>query len=123
MATTSYLVVLFCATAGQNGNQLGSDEEEIVLIAWLVLDIAKNKVRKVIFCFLLSPINSLNNSTTFSKLALCVCERHTRRPSYANMRVSGIFICRISGATPVRMNHLSNHNHAQTGRDFSKDFK
>ncbi|GAB6030575.1 hypothetical protein CHUAL_007437 [Chamberlinius hualienensis] len=40
----SYLVALHTATAGLNGNQLGSDEEEVVLIAWLVLDIINNKV-------------------------------------------------------------------------------
>uniref|UniRef100_T1ILP7 RRM domain-containing protein n=1 Tax=Strigamia maritima TaxID=126957 RepID=T1ILP7_STRMM len=40
----AYLVVLYTVTAGQNGSQLGSDEEEIVLLVWLVLDLANNKV-------------------------------------------------------------------------------
>ena len=40
----SHLVVLFCATAGQNGENLGSDEEQIVLFVYLLYDVANNKV-------------------------------------------------------------------------------
>ena len=40
----SYLVVLFCATAGQNGEDLGADEEQIVLFVYLLYDVANNKV-------------------------------------------------------------------------------
>jgi len=43
-ATTSHLVCLFCVTAGQNGENLGSDEEQIVLFVYLLYDIANNKV-------------------------------------------------------------------------------
>ena len=42
----SHLVVLFCATAGQNGENLGSDEEQIVLFVYLLYDVANNKVRQ-----------------------------------------------------------------------------
>jgi len=46
MASTSpcHLVVLFTATAGQNGENLGSDEEQIVLFVYLLLDVTHNKV-------------------------------------------------------------------------------
>jgi len=44
MTTTSHLVCLFCVTAGQNGENLGSDEEQIVLFVYLLYDIANNKV-------------------------------------------------------------------------------
>jgi len=45
MTTTSHLVCLFCVTAGQNGENLGSDEEQIVLFVYLLYDVANNKVR------------------------------------------------------------------------------
>jgi len=44
MTTTSHLVCLFCVTAGQNGENLGSDEEQVVLFVYLLYDIANNKV-------------------------------------------------------------------------------
>ncbi|XP_074603955.1 uncharacterized protein LOC141857360 [Brevipalpus obovatus] len=39
-----YLVIVYVVTAGQHGDELGSDEEEIVLFAWLVLDVTERKV-------------------------------------------------------------------------------
>jgi len=45
MTAISHLVCLFCVTAGQNGENLGSDEEQIVLFVYLLYDIANNKVR------------------------------------------------------------------------------
>lgn len=39
-----YLVVVYVVTAGLHGDDLGSDEEEIVHFAWLVLDVQTNKV-------------------------------------------------------------------------------
>lgn len=44
MGTASHLVCLFCVTAGQNGENLGSDEEQIVLFVYLLYDVANNKV-------------------------------------------------------------------------------
>lgn len=45
MATTRYLVVVYVVTAGlHDGDDLGSDEEEIVLFTWLVIDITNCKV-------------------------------------------------------------------------------
>lgn len=54
MANSSYLVVLFCATAGKNGEELGVDEEQIVLFVYLLYDVPNNKVRgKLILSFYL----------------------------------------------------------------------
>lgn len=52
LTNSSYLVVLFCATAGKNGEELGVDEEQIVLFVYLLYDVPNNKVRKLIICTL-----------------------------------------------------------------------
>ncbi|XP_023221970.1 RNA-binding protein fusilli-like isoform X1 [Centruroides sculpturatus] len=39
-----HLVVVYVVTAGQHGDGLGCDEQEIVMITWLVVDITNNKV-------------------------------------------------------------------------------
>lgn len=39
-----YLVIFYCASAGQNGPDLGSDEEEIVLLVYWVIDLHSNQV-------------------------------------------------------------------------------
>ncbi len=44
MAAISHLVVVFCTTAGQNAENLGSDEEQIVSLVYQLYDIANNKV-------------------------------------------------------------------------------
>ncbi|XP_052230014.1 epithelial splicing regulatory protein 1-like isoform X1 [Dreissena polymorpha] len=44
MTNSSYLVVLFCATAGKNGDDLGVDEEQVVLFVYLLYDLPNNKV-------------------------------------------------------------------------------
>ena len=36
--------MLFCATSGLNGENLGCDEQEIVVMANLILDLTKLKV-------------------------------------------------------------------------------
>ena len=41
-----YLVTAHAVTAGQDGPLLGSDEEEVVLLIYLVLDVVNNKVRR-----------------------------------------------------------------------------
>ncbi len=43
-ATTKCLCMIFCATSGLNGENLGCDEQEIVVLANLILDINKLKV-------------------------------------------------------------------------------
>lgn len=44
MATTKYLVVVYVVTAGLHADDLGSDEEEIVLFVRVVIDISNCKV-------------------------------------------------------------------------------
>lgn len=40
-----YVCVLYLATAGLQGPAMGSDEEEIVLLIYVVIDVPQNKVR------------------------------------------------------------------------------
>lgn len=47
MGSRKYLVVLHVVSCGQNGSALGSDEQDILLLVYLVLDIFNNKVIKV----------------------------------------------------------------------------
>lgn len=49
MMETPYLCVLYVATAGQQGPGLGADEEEIVLLVYIVIDMGQNKVRWYFF--------------------------------------------------------------------------
>lgn len=44
MMGTTHLCVLYVATAGLQGNALGSDEEEIVLLIYVIIDMTVNKV-------------------------------------------------------------------------------
>ncbi|KAM4602807.1 epithelial splicing regulatory protein 2 [Polymixia lowei] len=44
------LVVFFGATAGANGGKLGSDEREIILLVWQIVDLHEKKVGKVHRC-------------------------------------------------------------------------
>jgi epithelial splicing regulatory protein 1/2 len=45
MMEAPYLCVLYVATAGQQGSGLGADEEEIVLLAYIIIDMGQNKVK------------------------------------------------------------------------------
>ncbi|XP_006003504.1 epithelial splicing regulatory protein 1 isoform X3 [Latimeria chalumnae] len=47
-APLNYLVVLFGATAGANGNKLGSDEKELILLVWQVVDLASKKFNEAV---------------------------------------------------------------------------
>lgn len=40
----AHLVALYVATAGLQGNALGSDEEEITLLVYVLIDVLQNKV-------------------------------------------------------------------------------
>lgn len=42
----THLVALYVATAGLQGNALGSDEEEIILLVYVLIDALQNKVGK-----------------------------------------------------------------------------
>ena len=44
MQPPPYLVSLFTVTAGQNGENLGSDEEQVVFFVYLLYDVPNNKV-------------------------------------------------------------------------------
>uniref|UniRef100_A0A1W7RAM2 Epithelial splicing regulatory protein 1 n=1 Tax=Hadrurus spadix TaxID=141984 RepID=A0A1W7RAM2_9SCOR len=44
MAAARHLVVVYVVTAGQHGEGLGCDEQEIVMLTWLVVDTINNKV-------------------------------------------------------------------------------
>ncbi|KAM9860914.1 epithelial splicing regulatory protein 2 [Aulostomus maculatus] len=44
------LVVFFGATAGANGGKLGSDEREIILLVWQIVDLHEKKVGKINRC-------------------------------------------------------------------------
>ncbi|GAB1600064.1 epithelial splicing regulatory protein 1-like isoform X4 [Argonauta hians] len=41
---SSHILVLFCATTGKNNEELGVDEEQIVLLVYLLFDVTNNKV-------------------------------------------------------------------------------
>ena len=43
----SYLVLFHVVSAGQNGTDLGADEEQIVHLSYAIVDKAQNKVKKV----------------------------------------------------------------------------
>lgn len=43
--TKKYSVIFHCVSAGLNGSLLGSDEQEIVQIVYLIYDLSQNKVR------------------------------------------------------------------------------
>uniref|UniRef100_A0A8C2KAN7 Epithelial splicing regulatory protein 2 n=1 Tax=Cyprinus carpio TaxID=7962 RepID=A0A8C2KAN7_CYPCA len=46
-ASGDTLVVFFGATAGANGGKLGSDERELILLVWQIVDLHENKVGKL----------------------------------------------------------------------------
>lgn len=45
MAGPHHICVLYVATAGLQGPQMGSDEQEIVLLIYVIVDVLQNKVR------------------------------------------------------------------------------
>nr|CAD7430137.1 unnamed protein product [Timema monikensis] len=48
MIETPYLCVLYVSTAGQQGPGLGTDEEEIVLLVYVVIDMGQNKIGSLV---------------------------------------------------------------------------
>lgn len=61
----SHLTIVFMCTAGQNGENLGSDEAQIVLFVYLLYDVGNNKVSKTYF----PPLSSENLAKTQGKLS------------------------------------------------------
>lgn len=51
-AATPYLCALYVATAGHQGNLLGSDEQEIVLLIYVVVDMTTNTVSEMIMTYI-----------------------------------------------------------------------
>ena len=49
MSNTKYLVIFYGVSAGQNGDNLGSDEQDLVMLIFLVINTEENKVRRRIF--------------------------------------------------------------------------
>jgi epithelial splicing regulatory protein 1/2 len=47
MGSRKYLVIFHAVSSGQNGPLLGADEQEIVLLVYLVLDVINNKIMSV----------------------------------------------------------------------------
>lgn len=55
-----YLVVFFCGTLGNNDPEfLGSDESDIVIIVWQLLDLIENQVKTFIIVHLCSRHNDV----------------------------------------------------------------
>ena len=50
MGSRKYLVLFHSVSCGQNGPNLGADEQDIVLIVYLILDITNNKVIHFVYC-------------------------------------------------------------------------
>ncbi len=48
MLGTPYLCAFYVATAGLQGASLGSDEEEIVLLIYVIIDMTQNQVSRLL---------------------------------------------------------------------------
>ncbi len=55
--SNDFLVVFHAASAGLNGSLLGSDEEEIVFLVFLIYDVRNNKVCSLSTIFRIIAIN------------------------------------------------------------------
>ena len=44
MSDTKYLVIFYGVSAGQNGDNLGSDEQDLIMLIFLVINTEENKV-------------------------------------------------------------------------------
>ena len=44
MNDTKYLVIFYGVSAGQNGDNLGSDEQDLIMLIFLVINTEENKV-------------------------------------------------------------------------------
>lgn len=64
----THLVALYVATAGQQGNALGSDEEEITLLVYVLIDALQNKVNRPPLAW---------TSTRWYNVVSCKCPVHS----------------------------------------------
>ena len=52
MAGPHHICILYVATAGLQGALMGSDEQEIVLLIYVIVDVIQNKVSHFYFGFI-----------------------------------------------------------------------
>ena len=76
----NYLVVVFCTTAGQRGALLGTDETDLVLLVWGVIDVETNKV----------GYHSCRVSLYKPGSIICAVIRTDSLPSQKNLDTDGI---------------------------------
>ncbi|XP_021916116.1 RNA-binding protein fusilli isoform X3 [Zootermopsis nevadensis] len=62
MMEAPYLCVLYVATAGQQGPGLGADEEEIVLLVYILIDMGQNKVVGLQQCLVKPRVADVNEN-------------------------------------------------------------
>ena len=68
----SHIIIVFVATAGQNGENLGSDEAQIVLFVYLLYDVSNNKVRHIF-------LHQIINTFTINEYVKCIRNTYSRR--------------------------------------------
>ncbi len=44
MIKNKYICILYCLSSGQNGENLGSDEQELVSICYIIIDVISKQV-------------------------------------------------------------------------------
>lgn len=66
MATSRYLVVVYVATGGLQGPNLGSDEQETILVTWVVVDVTNCKVIAVHY----NPVKPRNSDINDNNVTL-----------------------------------------------------
>lgn len=49
MIGAHHVCVMYVATAGLQGSLMGSDEQEIVLLIYVIVDVVQNKVRQLFY--------------------------------------------------------------------------
>ncbi|KAJ6221034.1 hypothetical protein RDWZM_006846 [Blomia tropicalis] len=68
MSNVKYLIVTYVMTTGLHDEDLGSDEEEIVLFAWLVIDTTTSKIIERI-CHYVKPKNKDINDNILAEMS------------------------------------------------------
>lgn len=71
MTNTSHLVMLFVVSAGKNGEDLGSDEEQIVFLVYLIYDVTNDKVSVYV-------VVHVHKCTAMSTVPCLIAEREKR---------------------------------------------
>lgn len=73
MVGPHHICIVYVATAGLQGHLMGSDEQEIVLLIYVIIDVMQNKVRhrKLLFRNPLL-IDSVKSASTSSNISICI---------------------------------------------------